>query len=51
MIMKKFINKPEDIAKELTEGLVQTYSNYLKLVNSDIILHAKPKEKGKVQIV
>ncbi len=51
MIMKKFINKPEDIAKELILGLVKAYSNYLKLIGEDIIIRAKPKKKGKVQIV
>jgi dihydroxyacetone kinase-like protein len=51
MVMKKFINNPEDVAKELTLGLVKGYSNYLKLVGSDIMVRAKPKKKGKVQIV
>ncbi len=51
MVMKKFINKPEDVGRELTEGLVKAYSNYLKLVDNDIIIRAKPKAKGKVQIV
>ncbi len=51
MVMKKFINKPEDVARELTEGLVKAYGNYLKLVDNDIIIRTKPKEKGKVQIV
>jgi dihydroxyacetone kinase-like protein len=51
MPMKKFINKPEDVAKELTLGLVKAYSNYLKLEGNDLMLRAKPKEKGKVHIV
>jgi len=51
MVMKKFINNPENVAKELTLGLVKGYSNYLKLVGSDIMIRNKPKEKGKVQIV
>jgi dihydroxyacetone kinase-like protein len=51
MVMKKFINNPEDVAKELTLGLVKAYNNYLKLVGNDIIIRAKPKERGKVQIV
>ena len=51
MVMKKFINNPEDVAKELTLGLVKSYSNYLKLVGSDLLIRSKPKEKGKVQVV
>jgi dihydroxyacetone kinase-like protein len=51
MVMKKFINKPEDVANELTLGLVKAYSNYLKLVGNNIIIRKKPKEKGKIQIV
>jgi dihydroxyacetone kinase-like protein len=51
MVMKKFINNPDDVARELTRGLVKAYSNYLKLVGTDIMIRTKPKEKGKVQIV
>jgi len=51
MIMKKFINNPEDLARELNQGLVKAYSEYLKLIDEDIIIRRKPKEKGKVQIV
>ncbi len=51
MVMKKLINKPENIARELTSGLVKSHSDYLKLIDHDIIIRAKPKEKGKVQIV
>jgi dihydroxyacetone kinase len=38
MVMKKFINKPEDVARELTLGMVKAYSNYLTLVENDIII-------------
>jgi len=51
MVMKKFINKPEDVARELTLGMVKAYSNYLTLVENDIIIRRIPKEKGKVHIV
>ena len=50
MVMKKLINKPENIARELTAGLVRAYRDDLKLIDQDIILRAKPKEKGKVWI-
>jgi len=45
MVMKKFINKPEDIARELTLGMVKAYSNYLTLVENNIIIRHTPKEK------
>lgn len=51
MAMKKFINNPQDVAKELTIGLVKAYSNYLELIDDDIIIRKKPKARGKVQIV
>ncbi len=51
MAMKKFINNPQDVAKELTIGLVKAYGNYLELVEDDIIIRKKPKPRGKVQIV
>jgi len=40
MAMKKFINNPADVAKELTTGMVKAYSNYLKLIEDDIIILA-----------
>ncbi|MGQ9617099.1 MAG: dihydroxyacetone kinase subunit DhaK [Spirochaetota bacterium] len=51
MVMKKFINKPEDLVDELLEGLVTAYSDLIQMVGNNIIIRRKPKEKGKVQIV
>jgi dihydroxyacetone kinase-like protein len=51
MIMKKLINDPENIVKELTEGMVKAYSDLLQLLDNNIIIRRKPKKKGKVQIV
>jgi len=51
MVMKKFLNKPENIVRELIDGLVKSHSDLLELVDNDIIIRKKPKEKGKVQIV
>jgi dihydroxyacetone kinase-like protein len=51
MVMKKFINKPEDIVDELLKGLVTAYSDLIQMVGNNIIIRRKPKEKGKVQIV
>ncbi|MFW6138355.1 MAG: dihydroxyacetone kinase subunit DhaK [Spirochaetota bacterium] len=51
MAMKKFINHPDDLARELTRGMVRAYSNYMELIDEDIIVRKKTKEKGKVPIV
>ncbi len=51
MVMKKLINDPENIVRELLDGLVKAYSDIIQLVGNDIIIRRKPKEKGKVQIV
>lgn len=51
MVMKKLINNPEDIVKELTAGLVKSHSDLNRLAAPDIIVRKKPKEKGKVWIV
>jgi dihydroxyacetone kinase-like protein len=51
MIMKKFINEPDQIARELTRGMARAYSNYFELVDNDIIVRRPFKEKGKVPIV
>lgn len=51
MAMKKLINKPEDIVKELIRGLVNSHSDLLKLIDDDIIIRRNPKVRGKVQIV
>jgi len=51
MVMKKLINKTEDIVKELNAGLVKSHSDLIQLAAPDIIIRKKPKEKGKVWIV
>jgi dihydroxyacetone kinase-like protein len=51
MKMKKFINKPEDLVVELMRGLTSAYSDIIKLAADDIIVRARPKEKGKTWIV
>lgn len=51
MVMKKLVNKTEDIVRELNAGLVKAYSDFLQLAAEDIIVRTKPKDKGKVWIV
>ena len=51
MPMKKFINDPVNLTKELVEGLTLCYSGKVKLVNEKIVTRATPKDAGKVAIV
>ena len=51
MAMKKFINDPANLTKELLEGLALCYSGKVKLVNEKIVVRATPKDQGKVAIV
>jgi len=51
MIMKKLINNPEDITRELFSGLVKSNSDLYEFAAPDIITRKIPKEKGKVWIV
>lgn len=49
--MKKFINKTEDITRELLEGYVLAYQDRVKLGAENIVVRANPKSKDKVAIV
>jgi dihydroxyacetone kinase-like protein len=51
MTMKKLINKPEDITRELFSGLVKSNRDLYEFAAPDIIIRKHPKEKGKVWIV
>lgn len=51
MVMKKFINDPENIVSELLEGYSLAYAHKIKLVGDYLIARTKPKKKGKVGIV
>ena len=51
MIMKKLINRPEDITRELFTGLVKSNPDIYEFAAPDIIVRKKPKEQGKVWIV
>jgi len=42
MPMKKFINDPANLTKELLEGLALCYSSKVKLVNEKIVMRATP---------
>ena len=51
MIMKKLINKPEDITRELFAGMVKSNADLYEFAAPDIIVRKNPKDKGKVWIV
>ena len=51
MVMKKFINDPQNLTPELLEGLVLAYPDKVKLVSERIVVRANPKPKDKVAIV
>lgn len=49
--MKKFINKPEDLTKELLEGLVLSNQDILELVDGNLVVNKKLKDADRVTIV
>jgi dihydroxyacetone kinase-like protein len=51
MAMKKFINKPEDLVKELLEGYALAFPQKVKLAGSNLVVRARPKAAGKVGVV
>lgn len=51
MPMKKFINDPANLTKELLEGLSLCYSDKVKLINEKIVVRATPKCESKVAII
>ena len=51
MVMKKFLNKPENLTKELLEGYTECYSRQVKLATEKIVVRAEAKSKDKVAIL
>lgn len=51
MPMKKFMNDPANLTKELLEGLAGCYSDMITLVNEKIVMRKTPKAADKVAIV
>jgi dihydroxyacetone kinase-like protein len=51
MVMKKFLNDPANLTKELLEGYTACYSDKVKLATEKIVVRANPKPKDKVAIV
>ena len=51
MVMKKFINNPEEVVSELLEGYVLAYPNKVKLAGDNLVVRTVPKAWGKVGVV
>ena len=51
MVMKKFLNEPANLTKELLEGYTLCYPNQVKLVSEKIVVRANAKSKDKVAIL
>lgn len=51
MVMKKFINNPEEVVSELLEGYALAYPNKVKLAGDNLVVRTVPKAWGKVGIV
>ncbi|BEU86902.1 dihydroxyacetone kinase subunit DhaK [Selenomonas sp. TAMA-11512] len=49
--MKKFINRPESVEREMTEGLVKAYPQKLEKLPEGNIVVRKHRKKGKVALV
>ncbi|MGO0884159.1 dihydroxyacetone kinase subunit DhaK [Clostridioides difficile] len=51
MSMKKFINQPEDLAREVLEGLELSNSDLLRVTDSNLVINKKLEEEDRVTIV
>ncbi|MBN1674589.1 MAG: dihydroxyacetone kinase subunit DhaK [Kiritimatiellae bacterium] len=51
MTEKKFINKREDVVRELLEGYALAYPDKVQLAGNSLVVRAQPKASGKVGIV
>jgi len=51
MIMKKFLNAPENITVELLEGLCMAYADKVAMTGKKIIVRKSPKSQDKVAII
>ncbi len=50
-MMKKFINKPEDLTKELLEGLALANEDIIELVDGNLVVNKKLKDADRVTVV
>lgn len=50
-MMKKFINKPEDLTKELLEGLAMANKEIIELVDGNLVVNKGLKDADRVTVV
>ena len=48
--MKKFINRPEDVERQVVDGYVKSYPALIRKVGDDVVVRTHPKQ-GKVALV
>ena len=48
--MKKFINKPEDVERQVVDGYVKSWPALIRKVSDDVVVRTRPKQ-GKVALV
>jgi len=51
MVMKKFINDPNNLTSELLDGYCGAYSHKVALQSEKLVVRANPKSAGKVALV
>jgi len=51
MPMKKFVNAPEDLVKELMEGFALAHANTIKVTDKGLVVRKEEKSKDKVALV
>lgn len=51
MVMKKFLNSPDNLVNELLEGFVLANSGTVALTGSNLVVRTAPKPKDKVALV
>jgi len=51
MLMKKFINDPANLTRELLAGYEIAYGNKIRVASEKIVCRVKPKAPGKVRLV
>ena len=51
MVMKKFINNPETLTKELLEGLALAHADKVEVLADNLVVNKKMKDADRVHIV
>ncbi len=51
MVMKKFINAPDNLVPELLEGYTLAFPGKVQLTPNRLVVRAKPKAQGKVGVI